>query len=753
MENGLHAIWPQGLYREKNIGCLFLLQCRTDGRGFRLLLSAENNYRVHINGEFAGHGPSRCAEGRAHIDTFFLPDTSTEDCVIAVEVAAYNIAAITDAADPPFFAACVVNAVGAVCYKSEDFCAYRLTDAEQVVPRYSWQRWFLECYQMEHDRTRWYAGEVGDLQEIPCVAVKCPRLSPRNVPYPKYDKIAATETEEGRVTLDPTVPPFANRFLDERVGENGFPKEDIREHLVDTVRMFTYQKGAWDAAEPHYVLFDLGENRSGFFGLRLRAKGDACVVLVWDELLNSDGHIDPLRTNMANMLRVKVGKGEFLFESFQPYTARYAAAIVLHGEVEPTELYLRTYEHPHADRLQFTVEDAAMTSLLEAARRTLAQNAVDILTDCPSRERVGWLCDSYFIGAAEHLFCGENSVEHHFLENYAHAPQADYIPDGMISMSYPGYSNSKNFICNWALWYILELRAYEKRTGDREMIERSRPKVEGVLACLSKYENEEGLLEDPPGWIFVEWSRANDFVRGVNFPSNMLYCAALEAAADLYGGGDYAARAARIRRVLPKLSLGDRLFFCDHAVRVEGKLQTAEEDVSETCQYYAFYFGFADAERNEKLLRVLLTEFGCDRDEAVTYPQVAKSNAFIGNLLRLAYLSEHGFAAEALQQTVGYYLAQAERTGTLWEYTGEYKSCNHGFAAYIATMILRGLIGYDGTVGRTVRFLDTHAAVDCTFRIPLSAAEAAAVCVKDGVRTVDLPAGYRLSVIKGGENA
>ncbi len=746
----MQAVWPQGKYDEKNFHCLFLLKKQLAKKDLFLHLSAEDHYRVHINGSFAGVGPSRCAHGMAHIDRFVLPiaKDGRSETVIAVEVAGYNIAAITDAADKPFFAARITDGEGELYAESADFCAYALDDIEQRVPRYSWQRYFLECYRMKHDRTRLYRGEVDGLLPLACEAVECPVLAPRNVPYPDYRTVEGMQIEAGRMVPDPSIPPYTNRFLDARVGENGFMREEIEHHLVDAVHSFTYRKGACKRGEASYRLYDLGANRSGFFGLQMSAAASSEVVLVWDELLDRNGHIEPLRTNMANMLRVELGAGTYSVESLQPYTARYVAAVVTRGEVQIDALYMRTFENPHAARLRFTVSNSDYAALLEAARATFAQNAVDILTDCPSRERVGWLCDSYFIGAAEQLFCGECPVERHFLENYACAPQADYIPTGMIPMSYPGYSNSKNYICNWALWYILELRAYLERTGDRGLIERSRGKVTGVLACLANYENEYGLLEDVPGWNFVEWSRANEFVGGVNFPSNMLYTAALEAADALYAVPNYRARAEKLRAEVPKWAMANGLFFCDHAVRADGRLETVKTDISETCQYYAFYFGFADAARNGELLDLLLTEFGCDRDERTTYPQIAKSNAFIGNLLRLAFLSENGYAGEALRQTAAYHLHMARRTGTLWEYADEYKSCNHGFASYIAGILLRGLIGYDGKSGNTVRFLPELAGVDCHFEIPLNADEYMTVTVQNGVRTVTVPKGFTVQLME-----
>ena len=50
-----------------------------------------------------------------------------------------------------------------------------------------------------------------------------------------------------------------------------------------------------------------------------------------------------------------------------------------------------------------------------------------------------------------------------------------------------------------------------------------RDRVLKLFEYFQAYENSDGLLEKLPGWVFVEWSKANEFVQDVNYPSNMLY--------------------------------------------------------------------------------------------------------------------------------------------------------------------------------------------------------------------------------------
>ena len=73
------------------------------------------------------------------------------------------------------------------------------------------------------------------------------------------------------------------------------------------------------------------------------------------------------------------------------------------------------------------MREPELRAIVEAAKATFAHNAVDLYSDCPSRERAGWLCDSFFTARAEYFLTGESRIEEAFLENFRL-----YTPDGSI---------------------------------------------------------------------------------------------------------------------------------------------------------------------------------------------------------------------------------------------------------------------------------------------------------------------------------
>jgi alpha-L-rhamnosidase len=170
------------------------------------------------------------------------------------------------------------------------------------------------------------------------------------------------------------------------------------------------------------------------------------------------------RLDCCNVVKYKLSGGKaYNVLSFEPYTMRYLK-IIVRGAAALERAYHMPYENSDAERLYFHTSDAKANKIFAAAVNTFKQNAVDVLTDCPSRERAGWLCDSYFTGKAEQLMTGFNRVEHNFLQSYLFAPTLPQLPKGMLPMCYPSDHFNGEYIPNWAMFSIIEIEDYLLRT-------------------------------------------------------------------------------------------------------------------------------------------------------------------------------------------------------------------------------------------------------------------------------------------------
>ena len=288
-----------------------------------------------------------------------------------------------------------------------------------------------------------------------------------------------------------------------------------------------------------------------------------------------------------------------------------------------------------------------------------------------------------------------------------------------------------------AMWTLMD--------GSEEMTDGFRDKIARLLDYFSRYENEYGLLENLPGWVFVEWSDCSKFLTPVNIPTNMLYALALEAAADLYGDDSAKAKAEAIKNTIRALAF-DGEFFEDNLVRENGKLVRAG-NVTETCQYYAFFTGVANKADYPALFETVLTSFGPLRSADV-YPNIPRSNAFIGNFLRLETLDRYGEEETILREFTPYFGRMSERTGTLWENNDPHASCCHGFASYICVLYAKiafGYLGFDETDKTIILRENFRLSGSARFPVP---GGFVSIEITNGTRAVSIPDGYELKIVK-----
>ena len=728
----MNATWIDLPADAMNVAAGFRLALDLPAGGATLRLAAADFCRVWIDGRLVAHGPARTAHGYARVEEIPLPprtgdlsgaaalpaaaggDFKAEGrldengaLVMFVEVLSAHVPCFDGVEQDAFFAAEVVAPDGRVLAGTDDFEAWRDGTLVRRVRRFSYQRGFVESRRIAADPGAFRRGGPAPdgWARAATVPRPLPRLLPRRAPRPVLDfRDAGAPVARGAFAVDPAVEPPMGREVT-LVGTQGFkgypPAEWEDDPAADAARLESRAKNAGFA---EYSLYDLRRTRTGFFSLRVRAEAPegATVLLLFDELRAPDGArfpVDPFRNACSNVAKWRLGPGVHDLLSFHPNSARFVAVAVLEGRAEVERLGVVPYENPDAARVPLPpTGDAALDAIVDAARATFAQNAVDLLTDCPSRERAGWLCDAFFTGRAEALLTGRNDVERAFLENYALAPSLASLPGGMLPMCYPAEHAAGTYIPNWALWWLLELDAYRARTGDEETVAASRPKIGPLLAWFDRYAGPEGLLEDLPGWVFVEWSACNDpdHVRGVNFPTNFLWAAALEAAARLLGRPELAARGASVRAAAARLAW-DGEWFDDNALRGEdGALRRAGHP-TETGQYYAFYFGAADPATRPALWERLCAEFGPSRDAARTWPGIPPSNAIVGAYLRLELLLRDGRAEQCLRECRGFFAPMARLTGTLWENLSPEASLDHGFASSAAWLIRRACDSWRGS--------------------------------------------------------
>ena len=633
-------VWSKDRETEKNLFLSFrevIEVGRVEAATIRLTASC--NYRLRVNGEFVGHGPCVAAHDFYRIDSYELkPYLHRGKNIIAIEVAGYNVPSYYLLDQPSFLQAEVEVNGKVIAATGRSFEAYVLGQRLADVPKFSFQRTSTEEYILSAEYLAW-ATKVRwqpSVKRETLVEQEHKTLLARGVAYPDY-----------------------------------------RLHKAELVDRNLYK---------------FATNSSGFLCAKVKVSKPTKLTLRFDEILGDNGRVMERRLRWKPYIVYNLQAGEYELESFEPYTMQYVEIFAEEGAVEVEEISMRDYCNSDCYRAKFESSSADLNFIFEAARETYRQNALDIYMDCPSRERAGWLCDSYFTGRVEFALSGKSRIERNFIENYLLPKQFKDIDKGMLPMCYPADHRNHNYIPNWAMWFVLELEEYLERTGDVETIHRACTRIYELVEFFKPYLNESGLLEKLPKWVFVEYSYANKLVQDVSYPSNMLYAEMLDVVSRLYGDKALAEQAANIRREVLKQSF-DGEYFIDNAVRNKQGVLVPSGKHTEVCQYYAFLFGVATPESHPMLWKRLRDEVVPGRVEKGLYTDLYPINAFIGSYLRLELLSKYGLSKQILDESIATYKSMADRTGTLWESLQPKASCNHGFASHLTNVLYRDVLG------------------------------------------------------------
>ncbi len=676
--------------RELNVFAAFRAFADTRG-GAVLNVTGATFYRVYADGKFLGFGPARATCGYARVDTLALPEG--ENTEIVIEMCGYFCRTLSTVYQPSFLMAEVVAKDRVLAYTGRDFEAFLPTTKLQKVERYSRQRHFSEIWDM---RGASISADESFRAEVEVLSLDIKPI-PRRAPYALYEDIALSRAAlRGTYKFDEALPfkkeKYSRGYLPE--GWGAWKYDEIEHHPHTWIQRQAQTVTEKDIALPltlkkgEYAVLDFSHIEVGFFKAAMRALKESDIVIAFTEFYLGDIFTLP-NMNAHNVLEYFLGEGrDYDVMSFEPYSARYALLAVKEGEIELSSFGIKTFMFDISDIKYPELGDGTLDSVYRAAARTFAHNSLDIYMDCPSRERAGWLCDSYFTSKTEYALTGKTAVEDAFLENYVLYENRGEIERGAIPMCYPAdvETDDPRFIPQWTMWYILEVRDYILKRGHADKAEDFRKSVYMLLDFYRRYENGDGLLERLPSWNFVEWSAANDWTNDVNYPTNFLYAGVLDAIADIYGDSECRRRADNVREAATAQSFNGT-YFHDHALRDENGALVLQKDASEAGQYYALLFGNIDmkSERYAPLRRLITDVFAPDRGGKM--PEIFEVNAFIGAYLRIDALLKLGEYELLLRDIAGFFGDMDKYTGTLWEYRNVKGSCDHGFASYALVAI------------------------------------------------------------------
>lgn len=172
---------------------------------------------------------------------------------------------------------------------------------------------------------------------------------------------------------------------------------------IPTVRRFRAANGNW--------VYDLGQNASGIVQLTVRAVTPQSIKLIPGELVNDDSTVNQ-RASGAPFYHVYTARGDGSSETWHPqftyYGFRYVEVegAVPVGESNPgalPEVIDITGLHTRNSAAQvgtFACSDPLFNKIHTLIDWAVRSNMASVLTDCPHREKLGWLEVTHLMGGS-----------------------------------------------------------------------------------------------------------------------------------------------------------------------------------------------------------------------------------------------------------------------------------------------------------------------------------------------------------------
>jgi alpha-L-rhamnosidase len=148
----------------------------------------------------------------------------------------------------------------------------------------------------------------------------------------------------------------------------------------------------------------------------------------------------------------------------------------------------------------FNTDDTEIKEMLDIGWRTARLNAWETYTDCPYYEQLQYIGDTRIQAMVSYYNTSDDRLARNALNEIDHSR----LPEGITRSCYP--SKGTQVISTFSLWYICMLHDYWMYRGDNDFIADKLLGERGVLDFFSKYQQPDGSLKDMPYWAFVDWA-------------------------------------------------------------------------------------------------------------------------------------------------------------------------------------------------------------------------------------------------------
>jgi len=154
-------------------------------------------------------------------------------------------------------------------------------------------------------------------------------------------------------------------------------------------------------------------------------------------------------------------------------------------------------------------DNPEIQQMLDIGWRTARLDAMETYMDCPYYEQLQYIGDTRIQAMVSYYNSGDDRLARNAINLMDHSR----IAEGLTLSRHPSFS--PQIISTFSLWYIGMLHDYWMYRPDSSFIKDKLMGARAVLDFFSKYQQADGSLKNTPYWTFVDWADAKGWNGGM----------------------------------------------------------------------------------------------------------------------------------------------------------------------------------------------------------------------------------------------
>lgn len=197
------------------------------------------------------------------------------------------------------------------------------------------------------------------------------------------------------------------------------------------------------------------------------------------------------------------------------------------------QLELHATGFPFTDEGSYITDDPRQKDLRDLCLHTMRVGTHETYYDCPYYERLQYVGDTRLEVLTTYCLMRDDCLPKQAMDAFAESR----LENGLVPSRAP--ARGVQIIPPFALWWIHMIHDHALWRDDPSYIRRHLPGIRSILDAWSQWQNENGLIESPFGWNFVDWvpgwdaGMPLDADRGVSAILNWHFAWTLKVAAEL----------------------------------------------------------------------------------------------------------------------------------------------------------------------------------------------------------------------------